>query len=187
MAEEAKLTVTLKSEQHNGPWIVVRGDSPVELQSLLEAISANGLGAVVANADTAFKGGVNVGSQLGATPVEAPQNPAPEAPQAASQNPWGGNAQETPAQSGNPWNNQQAQAPSAPAQAGTFDTGGAPMVLGMPARKVTGTSKKTGRPWSAWADPRPKEATQHIQDRTDDPNDPRLAAGQATFWKFTQD
>lgn len=187
MAEEAKLTVTLKSEQHNGPWLVVRGDNPVELQSLLEAVSANGLGAVVANADTAFKGGVNAGAQLGATPVEAPQNPAPQAAQAASQNPWAGAPQADAGQANNPWGGAPAQANAPAPQAGTFDSGGAPMVLGMPAKKVTGTSKKSGRPWSAWADPRPKEATQHIQDRTDDPNDPRLAAGQATFWKFTQD
>ena len=184
MAEEAKLTVTLKSEQHNGPWIVVRGDNPVELQSMLEAISSNGLGAVVANADTAFKAGINVGGQLGATPVEAPQNPQTPEPQQGS--PW----EQTPqaAQQGSPWGQApQQQAESAPMQAGSFDNGGAPMVLGMPARKVTGTSKRTGRPWAAWADPRPKEATQHISEKTDDPNDPRLAAGQAAFWKFVQD
>lgn len=60
------------------------------------------------------------------------------------------------------------------------------MVLGMPAKMVTGNSAKG--PWRAWADPRPKEATQHISrdNRTDDPNHPGLAAGTHSFWAWVR-
>lgn len=61
---------------------------------------------------------------------------------------------------------------------------GAPTILGMPAKLKEGVSAKTGRAWRAWADPRPQNATQPGAVKTDDPNDPRLAMGQATFWKF---
>ena len=189
---DKKVTVTIKGENHTDPWLVVNASSPVELHSMLEALASNGIGAVVANAQTAFRGHLAAGKGLGATPIEAPQNPAPPAQQ---ENPWAASVppqqQAAPAQQ-DPWGgyNQQAQAPqqqAQPQQAGTFGGGGdqnAPMVLGMPARRVTGVSKKTGNPWAAWADPRPKEATQHITERTSDENDPRLAAGGATYWKF---
>lgn len=192
---DKKVTVTIKGENHTDPWLVVNASSPVELHSMLEALASNGIGAVVANAQTAFRGHLAAGKGLGATPIEAPQNPAPPAQQ---ENPWAASAppqqQAAPAQQ-DPWGGygQQAQAPAQqaqPQQAGTFGGGGdqnAPMVLGMPARRVTGVSKKTGNPWAAWADPRPKEATQHITERTSDENDPRLAAGGATYWKFIRD
>ena len=193
---DKKVTVTIKGENHTDPWLVVNASSPVELHSMLEALASNGIGAVVANAQTAFRGHLAAGKGLGATPIEAPQNPAPPAQQ---ENPWAASVppqqqQAAPAQQ-DPWGgyNQQAQAPqqqAQPQQAGTFGGGGdqnAPMVLGMPARRVTGVSKKTGNPWAAWADPRPKEATQHITERTSDENDPRLAAGGATYWKFIRD
>ena len=60
-------------------------------------------------------------------------------------------------------------------------TPGAPMVAGMPAKLVSGN--KNGRQWQAWADPRPKEVTEHMQ-RTDDPNHPGLAQGTHSLWKF---
>ena len=192
---DKKVTVTIKGENHTDPWLVVNASSPVELHSMLEALASNGIGAVVANAQTAFRGHLAAGKGLGATPIEAPQNPAPPAQQ---ENPWAASVppqqQAAPAQQ-DPWGgyDQQAQAPAQqaqPQQAGTFGGGGdqnAPMVLGMPARRVTGVSKKTGNPWAAWADPRPKEATQHITERTSDENDPRLAAGGATYWKFIRD
>lgn len=188
MAEESKFTVTLKSgTAHDAAWLVVRGDTPVEIQSDLAAIEQNGLGAVIASADKAFKAAHAAGSTLGATPVAAPVNSAaPPAQQAEQSNPW--QSAQQPQQDANPWGQSQGQRPQwgqPPSQSGqTFDSGQAPIVLGMPARAVTGASKKTGKPWSAWADQRPKEVTQNIQDRTDDPNDPRLAQGTATFWKW---
>jgi hypothetical protein len=55
------------------------------------------------------------------------------------------------------------------------------MVAGMPAKLVSGSSAKG--PWQAWADPRPKEATDHMQ-KTDDVNHPGLANGTMKLWKF---
>ena len=71
-----------------------------------------------------------------------------------------------------------AAAPAAPAAGATP---GAPMVAGMPAKLVSGSSAKG--PWQAWADPRPKEATDHMQ-KTDDVNHPGLALGSHKLWKF---
>ena len=159
---------------------------------MLEALASNGIGAVVANAQTAFRGHLAAGKGLGATPIEAPQNPAPPAqqenPWAASvppqqqaaparQDPWGGYGQQAPAQ--------QAQ----PQQAGNFGGDDAPFLsgLGMQAKIITGVSKKTGKPWRAAADPRPQNMTQGITERTENPDDPRLAQGTATFWKFLRD
>ena len=47
-------------------------------------------------------------------------------------------------------------------------------------------SQDPNKNWAAWADPRPREVTDLIAAKTDDPNDPRLAAGQAKFWAFIQ-
>jgi hypothetical protein len=55
------------------------------------------------------------------------------------------------------------------------------MVAGMPAKLVSGSSARG--PWQAWADPRPKEATDHMT-KTDDVNHPGLAAGSHKLWKF---
>lgn len=194
---EAPYTATLKSSgDFDSAWLVVRGENEVEIQSRLSAITTNGLAAVLAQADQAFKGSFQVGSHLGGTPVDPPQNaapaqaqqshsaPAPQAPP-ADQNPWGVSA---PAQTqqptqDNPWGQPQQQQPQA---ASTFEAQ-PPMVLGMPARKVSKVSAKTGKPWTAWADPRPKSATEHIQERTDDPAHPGLAAGTHTFWQFVRD
>lgn len=194
---ESPLTATLKSSgDFDSAWLVVRADSPVEMQSMLDALTTNGFGAVLAQADQAFKGSFQVGKGLGATPVEAPHNPAPQQQTPpADQNPWGVSAppaQQAPAQD-NPWGQsvpQQAQQPAQPQQAGNFGGGGdAPFLpgLGMQAKIITGTSKKTGNPWRAAADPRPQSATQGITERTDNPEDPRLAQGLVTFWKFLRD
>ena len=194
---DARLTATLKTGKgYEDAWLVLRADNPVEMQSMLDALTNNGFGAVLGKADAAFKAEFIAGKKLGATPIEAPQNPAPPAQQ---ENPWAASVppqqQAAPAQQ-DPWGgyNQQAQAPAQqaqPQQAGTFGGGGgdagAPMVLGMPAKRVTGVSKKTGKGWAAWADPRPQNMTQGITERTDDANDPRLAAGQATYWSFIRD
>ena len=191
---DKKVTVTIKGENHTDPWLVVNASSPVELHSMLEALASNGIGAVVANAQTAFRGHLAAGKGLGATPVEAPQNPAPPAQQ---ENPWAASVppqqQAAPAQQ-DPWGgyNQQAQAPAQqaqPQQAGNFGGDDAPFLsgLGMQAKIVTGVSKKTGKPWRAAADPRPQNMTQGIAERTDNPDDPRLAQGTATFWRFLRD
>ena len=189
---DKKVTVTIKGENHTDPWLVVNASSPVELHSMLEALASNGIGAVVANAQTAFRGHLAAGKGLGATPIEAPQNPAPPAQQ---ENPWAASVppqqQAAPAQQ-DPWGgyNQQAPAQQAqPQQAGSFGGDDAPFLsgLGMQAKIVTGVSKKTGKPWRAAADPRPQNMTQGISERTDNPDDPRLAQGLATFWKFLRD
>lgn len=193
---EAPLVATLKSSKdYDAAWLVLRADNPVEMQSMLDALTNNGFGAVLGKADAAFKAEFIAGKGLGATPIEAPQNPAP-APQA--DNPWAASQPQNPApqQSQDPWGGYgqqqaapQAQAP-APQQAGTFGGGDeAPFLpgIGMQAKIVTGTSKKTGKPWRAAADPRSQQQTAHIQERTDDPNHPGLAAGTHTFWKFLRD
>lgn len=54
---------------------------------------------------------------------------------------------------------------------------------------ISGTSSRGA--WSAWADPRPKAVIDMIPKgpdgktpTTNDPNDPRLAAGQVKFMQF---
>lgn len=192
---EAPLVATLKSSKdYDAAWLVVRADTPVEMQSMLDALTNNGFGAVLGKADAAFKAEFIAGKGLGATPVEAPQNPAPPAQQ---ENPWAASVppqqQQAPAQQ-DPWGGygQQAQAPAQqaqPQQAGNFGGDDAPFLsgLGMQAKIVTGVSKKTGKPWRAAADPRPQNMTQGITERTDNPDDPRLAQGTATFWRFLRD
>ena len=192
---DARLTATLKTGKgYEDAWLVLRADNPVEMQSMLDAITSNGLGAVLGKADAAFKAEFIAGKGLGATPIEAPQNPAPPAQQ---ENPWAASVppqqQQAPAQQ-DPWGgyNQQAQAPAQqaqPQQAGNFGGDDAPFLsgLGMQAKIITGVSKKTGKPWRAAADPRPQNMTQGITERTDNPDDPRLAQGTATFWRFLRD
>lgn len=192
---DARLTATLKTGKgYEDAWLVLRADNPVEMQSMLDAITSNGLGAVLGKADAAFKAEFIAGKKLGATPIEAPQNPAPPAQQ---ENPWAASVppqqQQAPAQQ-DPWGGygQQAQAPAQqaqPQQAGNFGGDDAPFLpgLGMQAKIVAGVSKKTNKPWRAAADPRPQNMTQGITERTDDPNHPGLAAGTHTFWKFLRD
>ena len=192
---DARLTATLKSGKgYEDAWLVVRADSPVEMQSMLDALTNNGFGAVLGKADAAFKAEFIAGKGLGATPIEAPQNPAPPAQQ---ENPWAASVppqqQAAPAQQ-DPWGgyNQQAQAPAQqaqPQQAGNFGGDDAPFLsgLGMQAKIITGVSKKTDKAWRAAADPRSQQQTQGIAERTDDPNHPGLAAGTHTFWKFLRD
>ena len=189
---DKKVTVTIKGENHTDPWLVVNASSPVELHSMLEALASNGIGAVVANAQTAFRGHLAAGKGLGATPIEAPQNPAPPAQQ---ENPWAASVppqqQAAPAQQ-DPWGGYSQQAPAQqaqPQQAGNFGGDDAPFLsgIGMQAKVITGVSKKTNKPWRAAADPRPQNMTQGITERTDDPNHPGLAAGTHTFWKFLRD
>ena len=193
---EAALVATLKSSAaHDASWLVVRADNPVELQGHLDAISSNGLGAVLASADAAFKAAFTAGKGLGATPVAAPQNPAPPQQtqaQAQQDNPWAAQqpAQQVPPADSNPWGVPAQQAAQPAGAANTFGGGGgeagAPYLagLGMHAKRVTGTSKKTGKPYAFWGDPRAYEITKHMPEKTDDPNHPGLAAGTHSFTKF---
>jgi hypothetical protein len=192
--DNAKLTATMKTGPGYGDaWLVVRADSPVELHSTLTALSDNGVGAVLGSANASLTASYNIGKGLDATPVAAPTNPQPQAQQPAQDNPWAQQPQQqtAPPADANPWgastpaSQPQQQAAANPNAAGNFPGAETPpMVLGMPARKVTGSNAKG--PWAAWADPRPREATQHLgrDANTDDPNDPGLAQGTKKFWAW---
>ncbi len=189
---EAPLTTTLKAPGANSPWVVIRSENTVQLSQQLAELQANTTFADLARANEAFTAHFNVGGILGARAVNAPQDtgaftpPAaePAAPAAPSQ-------QELFAQFMAAQNTNglpaaaPAAAPTAPAAAAQYGGGGgtpgAPMVAGMAAKLVTGTSAK-GQ-WQAWADPRPKEMTDHMQ-KTDDVNHPGLNGGTHKLWKF---
>jgi hypothetical protein len=155
--------------------MVIRSENTAQLAAQLSEIQANGTFATLANANEAFAGHFTVGGILGAKPIDAPQDtgafaqPAP----AAEPAPQYQQAYAAPAQ-------QQYAAP-APAAAPAGATPGAPIVAGMPAKLVSGSSARG--PWQAWADPRPKEATDHMQ-KTDDVNHPGLNGGTHKLWKF---
>lgn len=179
---EAPLTTTLKAPGSNSPWVVLRSENTVQLKAQLSELRANGTFAELAQANEAFAAHFTVGAVLGATPLNAPQDTgafAPPAPPAAK------TEQELfaefmAAQNVPPAQQIQTyQAPPEPAYGG--GTPGAPMVAGMPAKMIEGTSAK-GK-WQAWADPRPKDATDHMQ-KTDDVNHPGLNSGTHKLWKF---
>jgi hypothetical protein len=175
---EAPITTTLKAPGANAPWMVIRSENTVQLNSQLSEIQANGIFAVLAAANEAFAAHFTVGGILGAKPLNAPQDtgafappaPAPAAPTQEEQFAAFLAAQQGAAAP--------AAAPAAPAAGGTP---GAPIVAGMPAKLVSGSSARG--PWQAWADPRPKEATDHMQ-KTDDVNHPGLNGGTHKLWKF---
>jgi hypothetical protein len=179
---EAPITTTLKAPGANAPWVVIRSENTVQLKQQLMELQANGSFADLANANEAFAAHYTTGAILGAKPVNAPQDtgafaaPAPsyEAPQPPQQQ-YAPPVQQYQAP---PQQQYSAPAPSAPYSGGTP---GAPLVAGMPAKLVEGTSAK-GK-WQAWADPRPKEATDHMA-KTDDVNHPGLTQGTHKLWKF---
>lgn len=184
---DAPITTTLKAPGANAPWMVIRSENTVQLKQQLMEIQGNGTFAELANANESFAAHFTVGAILGAKPISAPVDtgafapPAPPAPPTqeelfaqflAAQNPAG-----LPTAA-------PAAAPTAPATAAQYGGGGtpgAPMVAGMPAKLVSGSSAKG--PWQAWADPRPKDATDHMT-KTDDANHPGLIAGTHKLWKF---
>jgi len=179
---EAPITTTLKAPGQNSPWMVLRSENTVQLGQQLSEIQANGTFAQLAAANEAFAAHFTVGAILGAKPLNAPQDtgafasvPLPAGvtvEQPAQQQYQQPQAYAAPAPA------QQYSAPAAPAAGGTP---GAPMVAGMPAKLVSGTSARGA--WQAWADPRPKEATDHMQ-KTDDVNHPGLTGGTHKLWKF---
>jgi hypothetical protein len=195
MTVEAPLTTTIKANGPSAPWVVIRSENTVQLSQQLAELQANTTFADLARANEAFQAHFSVGSILGARGVDAPKDTgafapqqvsAPAAPAAPTQQELFAQfmaAQET---AGLP-TAAPAAAPTAPAAAPGYGGGslatppGAPMVGGMPAKLVSGTSAKGA--WSAWADPRPKEMTDHMV-KTDDPNDPGLANGTKKLWRF---
>lgn len=191
---EAPISVTFRvGKGHDAPLFTVRGDDPTDFQMKINALSENGVGTVLGDFHKHLIGTYNVGNIIGGEPVNAPTNgtPQPEPAQQGQQaqsGPWqaGGQSQGQPA-GGNGWGQppQGQQAPQTQqAQPGSdFNTTNGPIVLGQPAKLVNGVGRN-GRAWAAWADPRPREATDHITAKTDDPNDPRLVAGQAKFWQW---
>lgn len=188
MTTEAPLTTTLKAPGANNPWMVIRSEGSVHLSQQLSELQANGTFADIARANEAFIAHFNVGAILGARPADAPTStgaftPPAAAPAAPSQEELF--AQFLAAQGGAPLPGGVAvAAPPAPAPAAAPPAGGtpgAPMVAGMPAKLVSGTSARGA--WQAWADPRPKDATDHMA-KTDDVNHPGLAAGTHKLWKF---
>lgn len=172
---EAPLTTTLKAPGANSPWVVIRSESTTQLAQQLAELQANTTFADLARANEAFTAHFTVGAVLGARGIDAPvdtgafqpQQPAAPQPEPVQQ-------YQAPAQ-------QQYQAPQQQYQAPAPSTPGAPMVAGMPAKLVSGSSARG--PWQAWADPRPKEATDHMQ-KTDDVNHPGLAGGTHKLWRF---
>jgi hypothetical protein len=185
---EAPITTTLKAPGSNSPWVVLRSENTVQLSQQLAELQANTTFADLARANEAFTAHFTVGAVLGARGVSAPQDTGAFAPQqvsapaATQQEQFAAfvAAQETanlataqPLPSG----------PTAPAAAPGYGGGtpGAPLVNGMPAKLVSGTSARG--PWQAWADPRPKEQTDHMA-KTEDVNDPGLANGTKKLWKW---
>lgn len=184
----APLTTTIKLPGVAAPWVVIRSENSAQLDAQLNELMANGVGATLGRAQDMLEAQYNTGKGLEARAVNAPvdtgaftqqaaqagYHPQPEAqPQQYQQPAPQAQYQQAPPQ-------QQYQAP-APAPQAQGATPGAPLVAGMPAKLVSGN--KNGRQWQAWADPRPKEVTEHMQ-RTDDPNHPGLAQGTHSLWKF---
>lgn len=76
---------------YDSPFIAIKGGTAAEVADKIASIEAIGLFATVGNADVAFKAAFNLGSTLGATPVQHPNSvpqpgyapPIPQAPQQA--------------------------------------------------------------------------------------------------------
>lgn len=180
----APLTTTLKLPGANAPWIVIRSENSAQADAQLNELMSNGFGATLGRAQDMIEAQFNTGKGLEARAVSAPQDTGAFAqPPAVTYQPVAQQApqqqyQPQPQQYAQPVQQQQYQQPAPQPQGATP---GAPMVAGMPAKLVSGN--KNGRAWQAWADPRPKEVTEHMQ-RTDDPNHPGLAQGTHSLWKF---
>jgi hypothetical protein len=205
MTVEAPLTTTIKANGPSAPWVVIRSENTVQLSQQLAELQANTTFADLARANEAFQAHFSVGSILGARGVDAPKDtgafapavaadPGAFTPPAAAPTQQELFAQFMAANStaGLPTAQPLASGPTAPnayppagntyqQPASPGGTPGAPLVAGMPAKLVEGTSAK-GK-WQAWADPRPKEQTDHMQ-KTDDVNHPGINAGTHKLWKF---
>ncbi|HSU47474.1 MAG TPA: hypothetical protein VLJ40_11215 [Arthrobacter sp.] len=198
MTTEAPLTTTIKASGPSAPWVVIRSENTVQLSQQLAELQANTTFADLARANEAFQAHFSVGSILGARGVDAPKDTGAFAPQQISAPAAEPTQQELFAQfmaaqnpAGLPTAQPLASGPTAPnayppagntyQQPASPGTPGAPLVAGMAAKLVEGTSAK-GK-WQAWADPRPKDLTDHMQ-KTDDVNHPGLLSGTHKLWKF---
>lgn len=170
---EAPITTTLKAPGQNSPWVVIRSENTAQLAQQLAEIQHNATFADLARANEAFAAHFTVGAVLGARSMSAPADTGAFTPPAVTSTP-----ESAPVASYAPPVAAPAPQYAAPAPAATP---GAPMVAGMPAKLVTGTSAR-GQ-WQAWADPRPKEVTDAMV-KTDDINDPGLLNGTKKLWKF---
>jgi hypothetical protein len=181
------LKTTLKAPGVTSPWMVIESSGSVQLKQQLAELQANGTFAELARANEAYQAHFTVGAILGARPIDAPVDTgafAPQQPVAPAAEPTQQElfAQFVAAQGGGGLPaGVSVQAPPAYAPPAGGGTPGAPIVAGMPAKLVEGTSAR-GK-WQAWADPRPKEATDHMT-KTDDVNHPGLVAGSHKLWRF---
>lgn len=201
MSDNPKINVSLKLDGAK-PWVTVYGDSAEELAYHLDQVAAQGIGPKAAAALASLMAGFEVGGQLGgqqvaSAPVAAPQAAPAPAPQAPSADPWGQPQQAAPPAWAQP--QQQAPAPGyapapaapAPAPAAAPGAVQGPFLSGLGQYAVAKSGNSNGRAWNAWLDPRPKNQIDMIPKGPDgktpttkDPNDPRLAAGQAKFALF---
>jgi hypothetical protein len=166
------LSVTFKSgKDFDAALFTVRGANAQELESQLQSVEAGAILATVGRVNEQFKAQYNLGQGLGARGMDAPQ--AAAAPQPQQQLGWDTPATApAPAPAAQGW----SQQPAAPQAARP----GVPIVLGQEAKWIDKGS------WKAWADPRPAQATQHLTEKTDNPNHPGLQAGTHKFWAFVR-
>lgn|GEM_PF-4066685 len=177
----APLTTTIKLPGASAPWIVVRSSNSAQLDAQLNELMQNGVGATIGRAQEMIEAQYNMGKGLEARSMTVPadtgafQQPFQQPPVDPSRQ------QQLAPQAYAPPQPQYTQPPQQYQPEAQGAAPGAPMVAGMPAKLISG--QKNGRQWQAWADPRPKEVTEHMQ-RTDDPNDPGLANGTKSLWRF---
>lgn len=176
MTDTPKINISLKLDGQK-PWVTVYGDTPAEVAAIMEQITALGIGSIAGATVASLQSGFEVGGQLGGEQVASIPVAQPPAPQQfpAPQQAYAAPAAPAPAQQ------YAAPAPAPAPQAAGMAQG--PLILGQPAKLVQ-SKPGAARAWSAWADPRPQAVTAHITEKTNDPNDPGLAAGIKTFWQF---
>lgn len=177
---EKNISYTFKHDGQN--LFTVRGDSPAEFQSNVQAIAGSALGADLNAMIEAINNTGALNKVLGATGVDPVQNPEPQqaqqaqaAPPQQDPGPWGnapqGNGQwgQPPQQGGNNWGQPPAQQQGgwgAPQQGGGSPAGDAPInpFTGQPMLYKEGVSKKTGKPYKMWVDERPWAQVKDLPD-----------------------
>lgn len=141
MSDNAKITVTLKGGTgYDAPWIVVHADNANEARDLMGQIEGSGLLADAGRVGNALAVQAALGKDLGAKPMNAPQQ-TPQAPQQAPQGSW--SAQGT---------QQYQQPPQQQAPQAQGPTGPTPNCVHGPMRWVPAGTNKSGRAYNAfWA------------------------------------
>lgn len=202
---DPKINVSLKLTGEK-PWVTVYGDNPADLAVQLDQIAANGIGPKAAAALASLMAGFEVGAQLGGQQVaSAPvADPAAQAPApAAPTDPWGQPqpaappawaAAQPPAAYAPPAAPAAPAAPAYAAPAPAAAPAGAvqgPFIPALNANAVYKEGSNARGTWRAWLDPRPKAVLDSLPKgpdgkvpSTNDPNDARIAAGQAKFAMF---